>query len=316
MQSRTTATGRTTTSVWQHNPAGPDGTDNVGGPPYSAAYTIKQYRHFEELHKKGVARALGVGHMGGPAGVALTQQICAPRGVRTRRRGHRACILPLLAPLVCPSVAWRAAVRSHHTRLAEWAARPSRGGRRGSGDQARHQPAVGVARLIQVPTCLPSNRGPPHRHCSAASPPTPKAPELEWDPDPILSLHSATYCYMLEWDPDTILSTCGRPDEHAALASLGIHYLTFSIFGNIWPPKYDVDDPVFTAIAAKYGKSTRQVIMRWAVEHQMGIVTSTTNMAHARADMDIFDFRLTDAEVAAIDAFQAQGPPGQAPTFT
>lgn len=61
-----------------------------------------------------------------------------------------------------------------------------------------------------------------------------------------------------------------------------------------------VNEPVFTKLAAKYGKSNVQVVLRWAT--QMGFITipGSKNPAHIKSNADIFDFSLTDEEMAEI----------------
>ena len=61
-----------------------------------------------------------------------------------------------------------------------------------------------------------------------------------------------------------------------------------------------LEEPIFLELADKYRKSTVQIILRWAV--QMGFITipGTKNPDHIRANFDIFDFVLTEAEMAEI----------------
>lgn len=60
-------------------------------------------------------------------------------------------------------------------------------------------------------------------------------------------------------------------------------------------------DPVFTALADKYHKSTIQIILRWAVQRQFITIPGTKNPDHLRSNFDIFDFALTDEEMTAIN---------------
>lgn len=61
-----------------------------------------------------------------------------------------------------------------------------------------------------------------------------------------------------------------------------------------------LQEPVFGKLAAKYQKSTVQIVLRWAV--QMGFITipGTKNLDHLRANIDLFDFALTPDEMAEI----------------
>lgn len=60
-------------------------------------------------------------------------------------------------------------------------------------------------------------------------------------------------------------------------------------------------DPVFTALADKYHKSTVQIILRWAVQRQFITIPGTKNPDHLRSNFDIFDFALTEEEMASIN---------------
>lgn len=61
-------------------------------------------------------------------------------------------------------------------------------------------------------------------------------------------------------------------------------------------------EPVFTELAAAHGKTPAQIILRWS--YQEGNVTfpKTLNPAHMADNLDIFDFELTDDEMARIGA--------------
>lgn len=61
-----------------------------------------------------------------------------------------------------------------------------------------------------------------------------------------------------------------------------------------------VNEPIFTKLAQKYGKSNAQVVLRWAT--QMGFLTipGSKNPAHIKSNADIFDFKITDDEMAEI----------------
>ena len=55
-----------------------------------------------------------------------------------------------------------------------------------------------------------------------------------------------------------------------------------------------------TALAEKYGKSSAQIILRWHVQMGNQIIPGSTNPDHIKANADIFDFELTEAEMAEI----------------
>ena len=60
------------------------------------------------------------------------------------------------------------------------------------------------------------------------------------------------------------------------------------------------EEPVFTELAEKYGKSNAQIILRWHIQSGNVIFPGSKNPDHIRDNFDIFDFELTDDEMAAI----------------
>ena len=63
-----------------------------------------------------------------------------------------------------------------------------------------------------------------------------------------------------------------------------------------------INEPVFARLAEKYGKSNAQIILRWHIQMGNVIFPGSKNPAHIRDNFDIFDFTLTDAEMAEIAA--------------
>lgn len=61
-----------------------------------------------------------------------------------------------------------------------------------------------------------------------------------------------------------------------------------------------VNEPVFTKLAEKYGKSNAQVILRWHTQVGDVVIPGSKNVDHIRDNIDIFDFTLTDDELAEI----------------
>ncbi|MBO4563316.1 MAG: aldo/keto reductase [Clostridia bacterium] len=61
-----------------------------------------------------------------------------------------------------------------------------------------------------------------------------------------------------------------------------------------------INEPIFTELAAKYGKSSAQVILRWHTQMGFVVIPGSKNVAHIKDNADIFDFTLTDSEMAEI----------------
>lgn len=62
------------------------------------------------------------------------------------------------------------------------------------------------------------------------------------------------------------------------------------------------DDAVIGQIAAAHGKTPGQITLRWLVQQGVVAIPKTASEARARENFDIFDFELSDAEIARVDA--------------
>ena len=63
-----------------------------------------------------------------------------------------------------------------------------------------------------------------------------------------------------------------------------------------------IEEPVFTKLAQKYGKSNAQIILRWHVQSGNIVIPGSKNPAHIRDNFALFDFALTEDEMAGIAA--------------
>ncbi|UGT61958.1 aldo/keto reductase [Nocardia asteroides] len=61
-------------------------------------------------------------------------------------------------------------------------------------------------------------------------------------------------------------------------------------------------DPVITEVAAGHGKSAAQVMLRWHLQQGRQAIPKSVTPARIRENFAVFDFTLTDDELAAIDA--------------
>lgn len=61
-----------------------------------------------------------------------------------------------------------------------------------------------------------------------------------------------------------------------------------------------INEPVFTNLAKKYHKSNAQVILRWHVQKENIVIRGSSNPDHITANFNIFDFALTQEEMAEI----------------
>ena len=61
-----------------------------------------------------------------------------------------------------------------------------------------------------------------------------------------------------------------------------------------------LEEPVFQKLARKYGKTPAQVVLRWHTQIGNSVIPGSKNAAHIKDNADIFDFRLTDEEMAEV----------------
>lgn len=60
--------------------------------------------------------------------------------------------------------------------------------------------------------------------------------------------------------------------------------------------------PVLTKIGEKYGKGAGQVALRWNTQRGVAVIPKSTHKERMEQNLDIWDFRLTDEEMAEISA--------------
>ena len=61
-------------------------------------------------------------------------------------------------------------------------------------------------------------------------------------------------------------------------------------------------DPEIKAIGDKYGKSNAQVVLRWNAQRGVSIIPKSVKFERMEQNIDIWDFELTEEEMAAVAA--------------
>ena len=67
-----------------------------------------------------------------------------------------------------------------------------------------------------------------------------------------------------------------------------------------------IQEPLFTELGKKYSKSSAQIILRWHIQNGNIVIPGSKNPAHIKDNFDLFDFALTDDEMAQITAMDKQ----------
>ncbi|HWJ82987.1 MAG TPA: aldo/keto reductase [Nocardioides sp.] len=99
-------------------------------------------------------------------------------------------------------------------------------------------------------------------------------------------------------------------DVRAATAGHGSHVEAWSPLGQ---GGGELDDPAVAAVAERHGKTPAQVLLRWALDRGDIVFPKSTSKERLAENFDVFDFALTEQEVAdlaALDKGEAgrQGP--------
>ena len=59
-------------------------------------------------------------------------------------------------------------------------------------------------------------------------------------------------------------------------------------------------NPTLTAIGEPHGKSVAQVVLRWLIQRDVVVIPKTVSPERMAQNLDVFDFALTDDDMAAI----------------
>ena len=59
-------------------------------------------------------------------------------------------------------------------------------------------------------------------------------------------------------------------------------------------------EPLFSELGKKYGKTNQQILLRWHIQTGNIVIPGSKNPEHIKSNFDLFDFALTDEEMARI----------------
>ena len=65
-------------------------------------------------------------------------------------------------------------------------------------------------------------------------------------------------------------------------------------------------NPVLTKIGKKYNKTAAQVILRWHIQSGVVVIPKSTHIERMRENIDVFDFKLSEEDMAQIAALDKQ----------
>ncbi|KAK3102422.1 hypothetical protein FSP39_011284 [Pinctada imbricata] len=67
-----------------------------------------------------------------------------------------------------------------------------------------------------------------------------------------------------------------------------------------------ISDPVVQKIASNLQKSPAQILLRWAVQQNIGVLPKSSNPKHIAENFDIFSFELTSEDMASLSNLDVQ----------
>lgn len=62
-----------------------------------------------------------------------------------------------------------------------------------------------------------------------------------------------------------------------------------------------LDDPRITAIAKKHGRTNAQILLRWAILHEVVVIPKSRHAGRIAENAQVFDFELTSEETSMLD---------------
>lgn len=85
----------------------------------------------------------------------------------------------------------------------------------------------------------------------------------------------------------------------------------YSVVHEAWAPFGEgrgglFTDPVLEKIAAKYGKTTAQVMLRWHIQCGIAVIPKSTHIERMKENFDVFGFTLSDEDMQAIAALDKE----------
>jgi len=106
-------------------------------------------------------------------------------------------------------------------------------------------------------------------------------------------------------DATGVIPVLNQIELHPWLPQLDMRavHAEYGIATESWSPLASgqlIDDPTLTVIAAKHGKSTAQVIIRWHLQQGLIVLPKSVTPARIAENIDVFGFQLDDEDMATI----------------
>lgn len=122
--------------------------------------------------------------------------------------------------------------------------------------------------------------------------------------------------------PDRLVDIANFANIVPMVNQVETHVLNQQTEAKKWMDKYEVqieawapfgegrgglfENPVLTAIGKKYGKTSAQVMLRWNIQRGVVVLPKSTHIERMEQNFNVFDFALSDEDMAAIAALDTQ----------
>lgn len=122
--------------------------------------------------------------------------------------------------------------------------------------------------------------------------------------------------------PDRLVDIANFADIVPMVNQVETHVLNQQTEAKKWMDKYNVqieawapfgegrgglfENPVLNAIGKKYGKSSAQVMLRWNIQRGVVVLPKSTHIERMEQNFNVFDFTLSDEDMAAIAKLDTQ----------
>jgi len=83
---------------------------------------------------------------------------------------------------------------------------------------------------------------------------------------------------------------------------LAAHGIATQAWSPLGVPERVPDAVIVAELSAKYGRTPAQIILRWHVQQGIGAIPKSADPGRQRENASVFDFALTEAEIAALAA--------------
>jgi diketogulonate reductase-like aldo/keto reductase len=74
----------------------------------------------------------------------------------------------------------------------------------------------------------------------------------------------------------------------------------------------ELDDPTLAEVAQRHGRTPAQVVLRWCVQRNLPTIPKSVRRERIEENAQLFDFELSDEDMAALDALDTTGGTGRA----